>query len=207
MTEASNALAAWSNIVQTPDLVSYFQGLFDTVEVTVAETGEQFTVAHTGDEILFSPGPNPDARFHVTVTQQNVANLIAHAQDGKLDPWESWRIVQVMFTPITQAALQQPVFSSQWLRAISGVEPLIHVYLDDPSDSESIAHTLAYAGDQWLVLPGLYGNAKRVFHLNPEQALEFQRRLYGAMQADSWRTWWEFASWYKEWRESVSQHA
>lgn len=206
MTDTSSALSAWSGIIQTPALVSYFQGLFDTVAVTVAETGEQFTVSHTGQEIVFSPGPNPDARFQVEVTQQNVTNLIAHAQDGKFDPWESWRIVQVMFTPITQAALQQPVFASQWLRAISGVESLVHVYLDNPAGSEFVAHTLAYAGDQWLVLPDLYGRPKRVFHLNPEQALEFQRRLFGAMQADSWRTWWEFASWYKEWRETVSHH-
>ena len=205
MSDFSNALSAWSGIVQTPEVVSYFSGLFDTVAVTVTETGEQFTVTHTDQAITFAPGANPDARFHVNVTQQNVANLVAHAQDGKLDPWESWRIVQVMFTPITQAALQQPVFASQWLRAISGVEPLIHVYLDNPKGDEYVAHTLAYAGDQWIVLPGLYGLPKRTFHLNPEQAIEFQRRLFGAMQADSWRTWWEFASWYKEWRATISK--
>jgi hypothetical protein len=199
-----SAMAAWAGIVQTPELIDYFKGLFNKAAVSIEETGEKFTVTHTGSEIQFTPGIQESVDFYVPLQLENVSNLIQHAEDGKIDPDESWRIVCVLFTPLTQASLSNPIVNKNWLRKIAGVESLIHVHLLSPSGDNAATHTLAFAGDQWLVIPGLYGNPGRTYRLDCDQALEFQRRLFGTMQSNSSGAWWQFANWYREWRPGVS---
>lgn len=199
-----SAMAAWANIVQTPALIDYFKGLFNKAVVTVEETGETFTVTHTGTDIQFAPGAEQSVDFQVPLKLENITNLVQHAADGEIDAAESWRIVCVLFTPLTQAALSNPIVTKNWLRKIAGVESLIHVHLLNPSGEDAATHTLAFAADQWLVIPGLHGNPGRVYQLNTDQALEFQRQLFSTMQSNSSGAWWQFANWYREWRPSVS---
>jgi hypothetical protein len=199
-----SALQLWSSIAQTPEMVDYFQGVFSKVGITVEESGEQFTALHQGDRVSFAPGLDPDAEFVVPLKQQNVDNLIAFAADGEFDAEESWRIVQILFTPLTRAALQSPAVTRNWLRWLSGVEPVIHVNLLNPNGGEAASHTLAFAGNQWLVIPGLHGRPGRTYRLTPAQALEFQRKLYQALKSDTTSGWWGFANWYRAWRVSVS---
>jgi hypothetical protein len=201
------ALQTWSSIAQTPELVGYFQGVFTKVGITVEETGESFTVVHRGDAVGFSAGLDPDVEFIVPVKLENVERLALHARDGRFDPDESWRIVQVLFTPLTRAALQSPAATNNWLRRLAGVEPLIHVHLMHPNGVDSVTHTLAYAGKQWLVIPGLHGRAARTYRLTPDQALTFQRQFYAALRKSSMGSWWQFANWYRTWRRSVSAKA
>lgn len=197
-------MAAWANIVQTPELIEYFKGLFHKAIVTVEETGEQFTVTHTGNDIQFAPGAQDSVDFHVPLKLENITNLVEHAAQGRIEPAASWRIVCVLFTPLTKAALSNPIVTKNWLRKIAGVESLIHVHLLNPSGEDAATHTLAFAAEQWLVIPGLHGTPGRVYHLNTDQALEFQRSLFATMQSNSSGAWWQFANWYREWRPSVS---
>ena len=190
--------------MQTPDIVRYFAGIFSTLGVKVIETDEQFTVRHEGDRITFAPGVAADAEFVVPLRLENVGNLVAHARDGRFDPEESWRIVQVLFTPLTRAALNSPRVRRNWLRALAGVEPLIHVLLLHPAGGDAACHTLAFAADQWLVVAGMHGEAKRVYRLTPDQALEFQRQLYRALKRDTFGGWSAFATWYRAWRKTCS---
>jgi hypothetical protein len=203
------SIQKWSTIVQTPELVGYFDGVFGKAGISVepesqTDAKEEFTVVNGGESFSFHPGIDSDVEFVVPLNQQNVENMLQFAGDGKFDARESWRIVQVLFTPITRAALSSPKVSSNWLRALTGVEPVIHVNLVDPDGGVAVCHTLAFAGDQWLVIDGLHGNAKRTFWLSPEQALTFQRKLYSAMKDDNMNSWWQFANWYREWRTTVS---
>lgn len=203
-TTAKPALQVWSEIVQTPEVIGYFEGVFSRAGIQVEETGEAFTVINEGTRISFAPGLQPDLDFLVPLKQENIDRLVAHTADGVIDAEESWRIVQVLFTPLTRAALQSPTIRRNWLRVMSGVEPLIHVHLLNPAGTEAATHTLAYTGDQWLVIPGLHGNAQRTYRMSPEQALTFQRKIYAALKTDTLGGWWQFATWYREWRNGVS---
>ena len=43
-----SSLTAWENILQTPDLVKYFDGVFNHLGIIIEETDERFTIHHTG---------------------------------------------------------------------------------------------------------------------------------------------------------------
>jgi len=203
--QVTSSLQAWENVLQTPELVEYFQGIFNNLGVTVEETGEEFTIQHTGDGFDFEMGINEEkVDFIVPVKLQNIQNMIAHSTDGKINAEESWRILDVLFTPLTRATLQTPVLSINWRRKLAGVEDLTHVYLLNPSGGEASKHTLIYVKGQWLVLEGLYGNPRRTYQMTPDDSIEYQRKIFSAMQKNSFFTWWKFSSWYKKWRKTVS---
>jgi hypothetical protein len=200
----SSAMEIWEGIVQSPQIVDYFRGVFKKAGIKIEETGEEFTAIHNGDTILFQPGIDPEVDFQLLLTLQNISNLVEHAQDGEIDEVESWRIITTVFTPMTTATLQNPVVASAWVRKILGVEDLIHAHLMDPAGSAAVTHTLAYTAGQWLVIPGLHGVPQRTYHMTPYQALEFQKRVSAAIAENSFAGWWQFGDWYREWRLSVS---
>ena len=202
-----SSIEVWRGITQTPDIVEYFRGLFDRISFTVAETGEAFTATHHGDALTFSEGVDAAADFTVPLQVENIQRLAAHARAGRIDAAESWRIAAVLFTPLTQATLRHPVMASTWIRRLAGVEDLIHVHLIDPNGQQQATHTLAYAARQWVVLPGLHGVARRSYRLTPDQSLDYQRHVFAAMKRNSLAAWWQFAGWYRRWREAVSSPA
>ena len=121
------SLQLWSKIAQTPELVGYFDGVFGKAGISVEESGEEFTVTNQGNGFALSPGIDKDVDFIVPVKQENITRLAEHAVKGAFDPHESWRIVRVLFTPLTRAALQSPTVRKNWIRLLSGVEAVIHV--------------------------------------------------------------------------------
>lgn len=202
--DGQSALSTWGAIVQTPELVDYFRGVFNRVAITVAETGEQLTVHHEGDQIDFAPGGVGPVDFRVTVTQQQVDALARHTADGRIDPAESWRIVRVLFTPMTEETLRVPVLSNPLIRFLAGVESRIHVHLLNPEGGDAATHTLIFEDGLWRVVTGLEDQAGRVYRLTPDQALAYQRHVFQAIQRGSSLGWWQFALWYRRWRRAVS---
>ena len=105
-----SSMTTWENILQTPELVEYFRGIFNHLGITIEETGESFTIHHTGEGFKFEKGINKDnVDFIVPVKLQNIQNMVNHAKDGKINADESWRILDVLFTPMTKVTLQTPV--------------------------------------------------------------------------------------------------
>ena len=202
--DIESAISAWNNIMQTPEIVDYFDGVFDKLGITVEGMDEKFTVHHQGDKITFSKGIDDDIDFLVPLQKQNILNMISHSKDGSISPEESWRILSVLFTPLTYETLKVPPLAINWRRKLAGVEDLIHVYLLEPSGGEANKHTLIYVKDQWLVVEGLHGEPRRTYRMTPEQSLDYQRRIFTAIKIDSFWEWWRFASWYKEWRKACS---
>lgn len=202
--DIESAISAWNNIMQTPEIVDYFDGVFDKLGITVEGMDEEFTVHHQGDKITFSKGIDDDIDFLVPLQKQNILNMISHSKDGSISSEESWRILSVLFTPLTYETLKVPPLAINWRRKLAGVEDLIHVYLLDPSGGEANKHTLIYVKDQWLVVEGLHGEPRRTYRMTPEQSLDYQRRIFTAIKIDSFWEWWRFASWYKEWRKACS---
>ncbi|SUZ95938.1 uncharacterized protein METZ01_LOCUS48792 [marine metagenome] len=204
-SQSTSSLESWENILQTPELVEYFKGIFNSLGVIVEETNEKFTINHTGNSFEFEMGINEEkVDFVVPAKLQNIQNMIAHSQDGKISLEESWRIMDVLFTPLTRVTLQTPVLSINWRRKLAGVEDLTHVYLINPTGGEASKHTLIYVKGQWLVLKGTHGKPRRTYRMNPEQAIEYQREIFAAMQKDTFWAWWKFASYYKKWRKTCS---
>ena len=172
--------------------------------ITVEGMDDKFTVHHQGDKITFSKGIDDDINFLVPLKKQNILNMISHSKDGSISPEESWRILSVLFTPLTYETLKVPTLAVNWRRKLAGVEDLIHVYLLNPAGGEANKHTLIYVKNQWLVIEGLYGNPRRTYRMTPGQSLEYQRCTFTAIKKDSFWEWWRFATWYKEWRKMCS---
>ena len=128
--QSATSMEAWQGILQTPELLDYFNDVFQYLGVEVEETGEKFTIEHAGDRFILSEGFKPGkVDFIVPLKLENIENMIKHSKDGKIDPSESWRILDVLFTPLTRVTLEIPVLSVNWRRKLAGVEDLIHVYL------------------------------------------------------------------------------
>ena len=199
------SLTAWENILQTPDLVKYFDGVFNHLGIIIEETDERFTIHHTGDSFEFEEGIIEDnVDFIVPLKKENISNMIKHAEDGFISPEESWRILDVLFTPLTKVTLQTPVLAVNWRRKLAGVEDLTHVYLISPTNKEASKHTLIYVKGQWLVLKGLHGNPRRTYRMSPEQSLEYQKMIFFAMDKGTLWGWWKFSRFYKKWRKTCS---
>ncbi|MFL3026298.1 MAG: hypothetical protein ACJZZ8_02300 [Candidatus Neomarinimicrobiota bacterium] len=200
-----SSLQKWEKILQTPELLNYFNGVFENLGIKIKETGESFTIHHQGDSFYFEKGIIEEkVDFIVPLELQNIENMVRHAKDGQISADESWRILNVLFTPMTRVTLEAPVLAVNWRRKLAGVEDLTHVYLLNPSGEEASIHTLVYVKGQWLVLKGLHGDARRVYRMTPEQSLEYQRNVFSAMKKNSLWNWWKFSRWYKKWRKTCS---
>ena len=202
--EPDSYMERWENIVQTPEIIEYFDGVFEVLGISIMETGEKFTVYHDGDGISLKTGIDPDSDFIVPLQVKNIQNMIAHSKDGRITPEESWRILSVLFTPMTEVTLKTPVLSVNWRRKLAGVEDLTHVYLMSPDGKEANKHTLIYVKGQWLVLEGLHGKPRRTYRMNQNDSILYQRKIFLAIQKDSFFGWMKFSLWYKKWRKTVS---
>ena len=202
--QEGRAIDLWRAIAQTDELVGFFTGLFDVIGITIEETGEELTARIGDGKIHIEPGLPDKWDFLVPLKMENVTNMVSHASDGSLDAFETWRIVSVMFTPLTRETLKNPVMSRGIFRRLAKVEDLIHVRLLGPEAEQVASHTLAFASGQWLVLEGLHGEARRTFTMTGEECLTYQKQVFKAMKADSLMGWIRFARWYVAWRPSAS---
>ncbi len=200
------SISKWAALTQPPAIVDFFRGLFERVGVHIVDTGEEFAGHHCGDRIEFETNLNPSTvDYIVEIKSQQVERFANEVRSGAVSELEQYRILSALFTPATAAMLKNPIMSQPSLRKLAGVEDLIHVHLRSPSPEEAdVAHTLIYANRQWLVLPGLHGIPARIYRLNMAQALEYQRRAFEALKENNLGTWTSFATWYRDWRKSVS---
>jgi hypothetical protein len=130
--------------------------------------------------------------------------MLKHGDDSKIDEQESFKIMSVLFTPLTRASLTSPVLSKPILRRISGIENHIHINLISPEGKDTVSHTLIYLNEKWLVVPGVHGEAKRIFYLTPKDAVDYQRKVFIALNQNNAKAWRKFKKWYIPWREDVS---
>ena len=204
-SQEKSSMDAWKGILQTPEIISYFEDVFESLGVSIEETGETFTIHHKGNKLIFEEGIVEDkVDFIVPLKLENIENMILHSKDGTIDSSESWRILDVLFTPLTRVTLEAPVLSVNWRRKLAGVEDLTHVYLLNPNGEEASKHTLVYVKGQWLVLKGIYGKPRRTYRMTPEESIEYQRAVFKALKKNSLWRWMKFSIWYKKWRKTNS---
>ena len=202
--KSDKAVDLWRAAVLTDEIVEIFRGLFDVMAITIEETGEELTVRMGEDGINIEPGLPDSYDFLVPIKLENVHNMVSHVADGRLDAFEIWRIIGVLFTPLTRETMRNPVLSKTILRKLVGIEDLIHVQLLGPEAEQVANHTLAFAGGQWLVIEGLHGRAGRTFAMTGEDCISYQKQVFRAIKADSFMGWLRFARWYVKWRPGVS---
>ena len=83
-TQDISSMKTWENILQTPELVEYFRGIFNHLGISIEETGESFTIHHTGQGFAFEKGIDQNSvDFTVPIELQNIQNMVHHAKDGK----------------------------------------------------------------------------------------------------------------------------
>ena len=74
-----SSLKAWERILQTPELVEYFDDVFNHLGITIEESGERFTIHHTGTSFEFEEGIVEDnVDFIVPLKKENISNMVRH---------------------------------------------------------------------------------------------------------------------------------
>ena len=203
-SQTGSAVDLWRAIDQTDQIVDLFVGLFEVIGITIEETGEKLTVRVTEGQIYIDPGLPDRYDFLMPLKLENVQNMISHTADGKLDEFAVWRIVAVLFTPLTRETLKNPVMSKGILRKLARIEDLIHVQLLGPEAEHVANHTLVFASEQWLVFEGLHGQARRTFAMTGEDCIAYQKQVFKAIKANDLWGWMKFVRWYVNWRPGVS---
>ncbi|MEZ4959011.1 MAG: hypothetical protein R2830_04275 [Saprospiraceae bacterium] len=195
----------WEKLTRQQFLADYFKDYFVNLGVEVMETGERITVMNKGDHFEIVNGIDESkVDFVLPIGTQNVLNLIKHAEDGKIDDQETYKILAVFFTPMTAMTLKNPLMTKNIPRVMSKMQNNIHVTLFSPDKTESVSHTLIYLNREWIVVPGFYGKPKRKFELNVPQAIEYQARVFNAIKVNKKKDWRKFKRWYMSWRKDVS---
>ena len=208
VAQTTSIKESWEPLLKEPGLAEYFSGVFESLGIHVAETGEEVTIVHKTDHFEIKNGiSRTDVDYAVTIREANVMNMAGHGKDGIIDAYESYRIMSVLFTPLTRAALENPMMNKALPQKLAGIENHVHVYLESPANDEFVAHTLLFHNKKWLVIEGIHGEARRIFRMSPDQALEYQREVFKAEKTNTRKAWKKFMKFYLDWRKGVSVEA
>jgi hypothetical protein len=196
----------WDELTDKQFLADVFVDFFGNLGIRVEETGEEVTIHHKGDSFEIEEGINEDeVDYSITIRTQNILNFAGHAQDGELDDAEIYTTLEYMFTPITARSLKDPDLARNIPKFVRKRENNTHVTLHSPDKSSSVSHTIIYLNKEWIVAPGLYGTPKRVYNMEVQDALLYQRKVLEALKLNTKKDWKAFRRWYAEWRKGVSK--
>lgn len=199
------SMQAWESLLNKKELAEYFNGTFDRLGILIDSTNESFTVVHNGDYFTLENGIDTEkVDYIIPLKPENVRNLQKHGADSKIDDEESFKIMSVLFTPLTQSGLNHPYMTNAKLLRRLKVEQHLHVYLYSVDRKDYTAHTIIYVNKQWVLIPGIQGKAQRVIEMLPKDALEYQQELFKAQKINSKQGWKSFRKWFKAWQETVT---
>jgi hypothetical protein len=195
----------WESLLNKKELADFFKGTFERLGVYIDSTNEAFTVVHAGDHFLLENGiDSGKVDYIIQLKPENMRNMLRHGQDSKIDDEEAYKIMSVLFTPLTQSGLSNPRMNNKGLLKAIGIEDHLHVYLFSPDKKEYTAHTIVFVNKQWLLIPGIVGKAQRTFIMYPKDAVEYQKELFAAQKNNTQTSWKAFAKWFKQWKDKVS---
>lgn len=203
-SQSPSVKEAWVPLLKMEGLAEYFSGLYERLGIEIEETGEKITVVHKGSYFELEDGVE-NVDYLVELKLENIKNMSSHGEDGKIDAYESYRIMSVLFTPLTKASLENPMMNKPFQQKLAGIENHVHVYLESPTNDEYVAHTLIFLNKQWMVIKGIHGAAKRIFRMSPDQAVTYQKEVFKAQKAGTRKAWRKFKKFYLDWRKDVSK--
>ena len=198
------AIDLWKAILQTPYIIKYFNGVISKVGVEIKETKEQFTLYHNGSKIFFKADIDEDVLYNIEIKMENVTNMVKHASDGVFSSFESWRIINVLFTPMFQSTFIITM-NDPFRKKIAKLEKITHVYLYSHDGKTLIPkHTIINDHNGLLVKKGIIGHPNRVYKLTADQGLDFQKKMQRTLTINSVFEWIKFGKWYLKWRDRYS---
>jgi len=202
---AQTVQESWASLLSQKKLATYFSGMWEKLGITVEETKEQITVIHKGDHFELKDGIDENnVDYSVVLKLENITKMVKHGADGEIGEYESFRIMGTLFTSFARSSLTHPMMNKSFLMKLAHIENHAHVYLNSPTNDEFFAHTILFVNKKWMVIEGIHGDAKRVFKLNPEQAIVYQREAFAAQKGDTKKSWRKFKKFYLKWRNTVS---
>ena len=201
----------WQSLAQTPELLAFFEGLFDRMGVRVADTGEEFTCTQQVGRIEMQPGLKPDVDFVVEITTEQVERLAAEAETGRLSDVEKYRVLRTMLgTPLEFSAslMNNRLLSSPMMRKVLRVVDIAHIFFKSPSSEEpDETFTLALRDGRWELETGLQGTPQRTIQLDIEATLDFHRRTLAFRRNSNPVAALRYVAWYVPWRRRVTTPA
>jgi hypothetical protein len=201
----STNLQSLQEVGTRPSAIAWFRGLFDRLHVEMTDTGEKFSIIHTGDAIEVIDGFQGDEpNFVIPLASENISNVVSYFSDDAIDPYEEYRIVKFMLRPCLKASLSMPILQNKAFLKVVRVETHWQEALLDNEGKLDEEMTVIHINDQWLIIPGFHGHPQRRIIMTPTQAIEFQRHLLAADNARSITSWIDFGIWYMKWRDSVT---
>ncbi len=205
ITFAQSIKEAWQPLLEQEKIASYFAGMWESLGINIEETKEAITVFHKGDHFEIKDGVDPSSvDYNVFLQEKHITRMLSHGEDGEIDAFESFKIMGALFTPFTRSSLTHPMMNKSFQMKLAKIENHVHVYLNSPTNDEFVAHTLLFINKKWLVVDGIQGDAKRVFNITPQQAIDYQRAAFSAQKGDSKKSWRAFKKFYLQWRTEVS---
>lgn len=203
-----SALDQWQAVAQTPELLTFFGGLFDRIGVRVVDTGEEFVCLQTDGRIELSPGLTDDVDFVVEITTEQVERLGSEAATGRLSDLEKYRVLRTMLgTPLdfTASLMNNRLLSNGAVRRLLRVVDTAHIFFRSPTPEEpDEEYTLAFRDGSWAIESGLHGTPERKIELDIESTLEFHRRSLAFKRDPGMVPAVRYAAWYVPWRRRVS---
>lgn len=195
----------WEPILSESKLATYFSGMWESLGITIEETGEKITVIHKGDHFELVDGIIEDSvDYNLNIKLFDVRNMASHGSDGAINADESFRIMKTLFTPLVRVSLQHPMMNKSFQMKLAGIENHVHVYLKGPNEGQIATHTMIFINKKWVVMEGIHGEAEREFNMTVDQAIEYQREAFMAKKEDTRKSWKKYKKFYLKWRKSVS---
>lgn len=202
---SQTAMEAWQGLLDKKELAEYFKGSFESLGIIIDKTNERFTVYHKSDHFeLLSGVDSLKVDYLIHLKPENIQNMRKHGEDDVIDEQESYQIMSVIFTPLTQSGLSHPMMTKKMLLRAGDIEEHLHVHLHSPDNKSATSHTIVFVNGQWLLIPGIHGKAQRKFDMMPKDAVEYQKQLFAAQKANTNQSWKKFSKWYKTWKKTVS---
>lgn len=205
LTTAQTAQETFKPLLSNKKIATYFSGMWEVLGITVDETNEKLTVYHHQDHFEMKAGINVDeVDYDIVLVEKSIRDMGTYGEDGTISDAESFKIMGTLFTPFVRASLQHPMMQKKFQMNLAGIENHLHVYLKGTSDQEVATHTLIFQNKEWMVIEGIHGNARRVYRLTVQDAIDYQREAFKALKENSRKSWKQFKKFYLNWRDKVS---
>lgn len=205
---SQSAKEIWKPLLDNAEIAKYFSGMWESLGITVKETGEELTVYHRGNHFEIKNDIKPEeVDYYIVLDGKSVKDMAKYGEDGRIDQRESYKIMGTLFTPFVRSSLKHPMMRKKFQMKIAGIEDFAHVYLEGPNNNDIATHTLIFHDKQWIVAEGIHGNAKRVFEITVDDAIKYQREAFKAKKENTRKSWKAFKKFYLKWRKDVSHKA
>lgn len=155
------------------EAISFFKDLFITMHLIITDKkGEAFTINSDGKKLKILKGLKGDPTMKVAVPSEKIKRLWEDFRHGKPDKAARQRIAQTLFASAIQSIYESPDFKSIVIENISHINEFIHFSLIDDMGKEFAETTVINKYDQWIVIPGFWGDAPLKAQMTINQAIK-----------------------------------